>query len=48
MLFTKSLEKRRSRLSEIIIEVSRQGGGRMERVGKAIWQGYIVRSGSDL
>jgi hypothetical protein len=47
MLFTKSLEKRRSGLSETIIEVSRQGGGRTERAGKAMWQGHIVRSGSD-
>jgi hypothetical protein len=44
MLFTKSLEKRRNVISGTAIKVGRQGGGRTEA---AIWQGHIVRSGSN-
>ena len=47
MLFTKSLEKRRNVISGTAIEVGRQGGGRTEHAGKAMWQGHIVRSGSN-
>jgi hypothetical protein len=47
MLFTKSLEKRRNGISGTAIEDAGKSGGRTKHARKAMWQGHIVRSGSN-